>query len=68
MFGLAIVLVALALDVLNRYEPIGIDFHTYLAAARVGAEQGWSLIYDQRLVGIEPARRAPGQCALGQRR
>jgi len=63
LFGLAIVLVALALDVLNRYEPIGIDFHTYLAAARVGAEQGWSLIYDQRLVGIEQKSLVPDQIA-----
>ena len=61
--GLAIVLVALALDVLNRYEPIGIDFHTYLAAARVGAEYGWSLIYDQRLVGIEQKSLVPDQIA-----
>jgi len=57
------VLVALALDVLNRYEPIGIDFHTYLAAARVGAEHGWSLIYDQRLVGIEQKSLVPDQIA-----
>ena len=56
-------LVALALDVLNRYEPIGIDFHTYLAAARVGVERGWSLIYDQNLVGIEQKRLVPDQIA-----
>jgi len=61
--GLAIVLVALVLDVLNRYEPIGIDFHTYLAAARVGVERGWSLIYDQNLVGIEQMRLVPDQIA-----
>src|SRR2546425_864925 len=61
--GLAIVLVALALDVLNRYEPIGIDFHTYLAAARVGMERGWSLIYDQNLVAIEQKWLVPDQIA-----
>lgn len=56
-------LVALALDVLNRYEPIGIDFHTYLAAAQVGVERGWSQIYDQTLVGIEQKRLVPDQIA-----
>lgn len=61
--GLAIVLIALALDVLNRYEPIGIDFHTYLAAAHVGVERGWSQIYDQNLVGIAQKRLAPDQIA-----
>src|ERR1044072_3586663 len=48
--ALLAVLVALVLDVLNRYEPIGIDFHTYLAAAVVGLQHGWSYIYDQDLV------------------
>jgi len=57
------VLIALALDVLNRYEPIGIDFHTYLAAANVGVERGWSLIYDQTLVGTEQKRLVPDQVA-----
>jgi hypothetical protein len=57
------VLIALALDVLNRYEPIGIDFHTYLAAANVGVERGWSLIYDQTLVGTEQKRLVSDQVA-----
>lgn len=61
--GLFIVVIALALDVLNRYEPIGIDFHTYLAAARVGVERGWSQIYEQDLVGIEQKRLVPDQIA-----
>ena len=61
--GLAVVLIALALDVLNRYEPIGIDFHTYLAAANVGVERGWSLIYDQTLVATEQKRLVPDQVA-----
>lgn len=56
-------LIALALDGLNRYEPIGIDFHTYLAAARVGVEHGWSLIYDQNLVATEQKRIVPDQIA-----
>lgn len=61
--GLAIVLFALALDVLNRYEPIGIDFHTYLAAAKVGVEHGWSSIYDQNLIATEQKRLVPAQLA-----
>ncbi len=51
--ALAAVLIALALDFWNRSEPIGIDFHTYEAAARVGLHSGWSLIYDQHLVAIQ---------------
>jgi hypothetical protein len=61
--GLALIVIALAHDVLNRYEPIGIDFHTYLAAARVGVERGWSLIYNQDLVRIEQKRLVPDQIA-----
>jgi hypothetical protein len=61
--GLVFVLVALALDVLNRYEPIGIDFHTYLAAATVGVHQGWWLIYDQNLVAAAQKQLAPDQIA-----
>jgi len=57
------VLIALALDVLNRYEPIGIDFHTYLAAANVGVEHGWSSIYDQKLLAAEQKRVVPDQVA-----
>lgn len=56
-------LLALALDVLNRYEPIGIDFHTYLAAATVGVHQGWSLIYDQSLVAAAQKQLVPDQIA-----
>jgi hypothetical protein len=57
------VLGALVLDVLNRYEPIGIDFHTYLAAAIVGARHGWSLIYDQDLVAAAQKQLVPEQIA-----
>jgi len=56
-----VVLVALGLDLWNPREPIGIDFHTYEAAARVGLEQGWSHIYDQSRVGAEQAILVPGQ-------
>jgi len=51
------------LDVLNRYEPIGIDFHTYLAAAVVGLQRGWQLIYDQDLVAAAQRHLVPGQIA-----
>src|SRR5260370_15837300 len=47
------VAVALLLDVLVRNDPISVDFHTYLAAAQVGVQQGWSDIYDQGLVAVE---------------
>jgi hypothetical protein len=61
--ALAIVLIALARDAWNRYEPIGIDFHTYEAAARVGLQRGWSFIYDQNLVAIEQKSLVPSQIA-----
>lgn len=56
-------LIGLALDVLNRYEPIGIDFHTYLAAATVGVHRGWSFIYDQNLVAAAQKQLVPDQLA-----
>src|SRR5260370_22845954 len=60
-FALAVVLVELAIVRWTPGEPIGIDFHTYEAAARVGLEQGWSHIYDQSRVGAEQAILVPGQ-------
>ncbi len=62
-FALAIVLVALALDLWSRSEPIGVDFHTYEAAARVGLQQGWSHLYDQTLVAAEQKDLVPDQIA-----
>ena len=56
-------LIALALDALNRYEPTGIDFHTYLAAAKVGVQNGWSLIYDQQLVATAQKQLVQDQIA-----
>src|SRR5260370_12188906 len=47
------VAVAFWLDVLVRNDPISADFHTYLAAAQVGVQHGWSDIYDQGLVAVE---------------
>jgi hypothetical protein len=61
--ALAVVAVALALDLWNPGEPIGIDFHTYEAAARVGLHDGWSHIYDQDLVAAEQKNLVPGQVA-----
>jgi hypothetical protein len=58
-----VVLGALVLDVLNRYEPIGIDFHTYLAAAAVGVRHGWQLIYRQDLVAAAQKQLVPEQVA-----
>jgi glycosyl transferase family 87 len=57
------VLAALVLDVLNRYEPIGVDFHTYLAAAVVGLHRGWSFIYHQDLVAAAQKQLVPDQIA-----
>lgn len=54
-----VVAVALSLELLIRHDPISVDFHTYLAAGQVGAEEGWSRIYDQALVGIEQKELAP---------
>lgn len=58
--ALAVVLAALAIDLMVRHDRIGVDFHTYLAAARVGLQQGWSHIYDQPAVGLEQVRLVPG--------
>ena len=55
--------IAVVLDAFNRYEPIGIDFHTYLAAALVGVRHGWSAIYDQGLVATAQKELNPGQLA-----
>ncbi len=54
----AILLIALAIDFWRHPEPIGIDFHTYEAAARVGLQHGWAHIYDQPLVAVEQKRLA----------
>ena len=51
--GLAVVVIALVLDLLHRIPQTGIDFHTYLAAAVVGLHHGWSHVYDQALVAVQ---------------
>jgi hypothetical protein len=63
VLALAAILVAIVIDYWNRPEPLGIDFHTYEAAARVGLDQGWSHIYDQDLVAVEQKLLDPGEVA-----
>ena len=53
------VLLALSIDVLHRNDPIGVDFHTYVAAGQVGFEQGWPHIYDQVMVAVEQVEMSP---------
>jgi glycosyl transferase family 87 len=57
--GLGVIAAALALDVWHERGHIGIDFHTYLAAADVGLRQGWSHVYEQALVAAEQRRLVP---------
>ena len=59
--GLAVVLVALVLDLIHRPERIGVDFHTYLAAASVGLHHGWQYLYDQPLVALAQKQLVPSQ-------
>lgn len=58
-----VVLGALAIDVAHRQDRIGVDFHTYLAAANVGLQQGWAHIYDQNIVAQAQKRLVPHQWA-----
>lgn len=61
--GLLLVAADIVAGIWNRPEPVGLDFHTYAAAARVGLQLGWSHIYDQRLVTIAQANLVPSQLA-----
>jgi hypothetical protein len=61
--ALGIVLIALAFDFWRRPEPIGIDFHTYEAAARVALQQGWAHLYDQAAVAVEQKRLVVDQAS-----
>jgi hypothetical protein len=56
-------LIAILVNFLNRHEPLGIDYHTYKAAAVVGLEQGWSHIYDQARVAVAQIQLDPGEVA-----
>ena len=62
VLAFAVVALALITDVLFRNEfkdPIGVDFHTYVAAGQVGVEQGWPHIYDQVMVAVEQVELSP---------
>ena len=59
--GLGVGLVALVLDLTHRPERIGIDFHTYVAAAGVGLHHGWQSIYDQPLAALAQKQLVPSQ-------
>jgi hypothetical protein len=59
--GLGVVVIALGLDLSNRRDTIGIDFHTYFAASFVGLHQGWSHVYDQSLVAVVQMQLVPGE-------
>jgi Glycosyltransferase family 87 len=63
LLAVTAILVAIVLDYWYRTEPLGIDFHTYEAAARVGLEQGWSHIYDQARVAVEQKALDPVEVA-----
>jgi len=58
-----IILFGLALNFWNRREPIAVDYHTYVAAARVGVDHGFSQIYNQSLVAIEQMKLVGDQVA-----
>jgi hypothetical protein len=49
---------ALAIDPWARWQPVSVDFRTYLAAAHVGLQSGWPLIYDQALIKVQQNRIA----------
>jgi hypothetical protein len=61
--GFAIVALGLAVDIVNVDYRIGVDFHTYLAAGKVGLDDGWSHIYDQGIVALEQKELVPYQLA-----
>ncbi len=54
----AIVALALALDFVHP-DIASVDFHTYLAAAVVGLQQGWTHIYDEPAVAAAQHQIAP---------
>lgn len=51
----------MALNFYHRPPPIGIDFHTYAAAAMIGAQAGWSRIYDQDVVAVAQKALVPNE-------
>ena len=61
--ALAVTLIAILGNFINRHEPLAIDYHTYKAAAVVGLTQGWSHIYDQSVVAAAQIQLDPGEVA-----
>jgi hypothetical protein len=61
--ALAASLIAVIVNFLSRQEPLGIDYHTYKAAAVIGLEQGWSHIYDQAVVAVAQIQLDHGEVA-----
>jgi hypothetical protein len=59
--ALGLLLIGLASSYWSRPEPLGLDFHTYAAAAKVGLDHGWSHLYDQQLVARAQAALVPSQ-------
>ena len=59
MLAFGVVVTALLLDVAIRHDPIGVDFHTYVAASEVVVERGWPHVYSTGIVGIEQKEVAP---------
>jgi hypothetical protein len=61
--ALAAILVAILANFLGRHEPLGIDYHTYKAAAVIGLKEGWSEIYDQAAVAVAQIQLDRGEVA-----
>jgi len=64
---LGVVVLLLAVEVANFWRTpkyVGLDFHAYEAAARVGQQSGWSQIYDQGLVKAVERQLVPNQSTL----
>ena len=64
---LGVVVLLLAVEVANFWRTpkyVGLDFHAYEAAARVGQQSGWAQIYDQVLVKAAERQLVPHQSTL----
>jgi hypothetical protein len=61
--ALTAILFAILANFLGRHEPLGIDYHTYKAAAVVGLKEGWSETYDQAAVAVAQIQLDPGEVA-----
>ncbi len=63
--GVVVLLLALELSYFwQRPEYVGLDFHAYEAAARVGKQWGWAQIYDQGQVRAAERQLVPQQSTL----